>query len=78
VNDDLGPLPQLHPRFDIVEKAKHELMSAWLRVIENHELTRGEQLKVVTETAQSWAENIARQLIRWERHGDTEKPGDEA
>ena len=34
-------------------------MDAWLRIIENHELTRGEQLKVVTEAAQGRAETIA-------------------
>lgn len=71
---------KLHPRRLIVQKAENALNSAivdWAKGPGN-ELTEAEYLKVLADTLASYMSFRLRMLIRMERHGTTEKKGDES
>jgi len=73
---DLGPLPRIHPREQVVSAARNELANAVLEVIQTHELTEGEALKVVSQALGEWLGSAATHMIRDERHrGNPDKPG---
>lgn len=75
---DLGPLPKIHPRMDIVHEARRELDLALDEIVKKHKLTTGERLQVVNGVCSSFVAAVARSAIRHERHPDNpEKPGDE-
>lgn len=75
---DLGPLPVIHPREAIVEKAKRKLESAVFDVVssdEFKELTSAEYTKVINVVLYGQIASLMRHLIRIERHGNSEEPG---
>lgn len=70
----------LHPRRLIVASAETALTSAvleWMKV-EGVKLTDGEVLSVLNEVFSKMIQHEARSMIRMERHGTTDKKGDEA
>lgn len=78
MSSDLGPLPKIHEREEIVENAKQHLsmkLAEWSRDASAKALTSAEFVKVVTAVFSSELLGFAKHLIRKERHGDTDKPG---
>jgi hypothetical protein len=74
VNDDFGPLPRLHPRERIVNKARAKLSETVSEVVKD--LTEGEALSVVNEELHRFIGGVAKYVIRDERHpGEPDKPG---
>jgi hypothetical protein len=71
---DLGPLPKLHERFNLVQKAKGELgrlLTDWTLA---HHLTLIEEAQLLSQAV----DDALRYALRKERHGTTEKKADEA
>ena len=71
----LGPLPKLHVREKNVIEAANALRTALNKIIEKHDLTTGEELRVVNEVFSGHIGNVAKYAIRRERHGKKNKPG---
>lgn len=65
---------QLHERTLIVREASAELSEAFARIVKTRGLTWGEVTQILSERISTYA----LYQIREERHGDTEKKGDEA
>lgn len=66
---------QLHPRTNIVDKARSKLAEFMLQLEQEHDLTYGEMLSLLCKQAAE----VARYLIRDERHpNNPSKKGDEA
>lgn len=66
---------RIHPRLQAVSDAQAELTKAFNAIEEKYELTYGEMFSILGQKVQ----NIAKYLIRDERHpDDPEKKGDEA
>lgn len=70
-----GGLPQLHPRFRLVEQARQDISKALSKACDEFDLTYGETISILAgEVA-----NLAKYMVRHERHGkDSSKKGDEA
>lgn len=51
--DDLGPLPMLHPRHELVQRAKVELMALLIDWSRKHELTISEELSLLSDEMSS-------------------------
>lgn len=66
---------RIHRREQAVHAAEHELTRFILDLVKKHELTEGEQLRVVNAAASSYIGGMAKYMIRDERHGDPSKPG---
>lgn len=67
---------KLHPREASVHAAENELRGLVLEVVQKHELTEGEALRVVFAALGSWVQMAAKYMIREERHpGQPDKPG---
>jgi len=64
---------KIHPRTLIVQSARHEFSSFLLDLIDKHELTFGETIQLLSNEI---GEN-SKYLIRVERHGNSDKKGDE-
>ncbi len=66
---------RLHPRYQIVQEARHEVGKALTDAIDKHGLTYGEIFSVLSDVMGEWA----KYAIRSERHpDDASKKGDEA
>lgn len=48
LTDSMGPLPQAHPRIDIVAKAQCDLADVLLQWCQRHDLTYAERLMLLT------------------------------
>lgn len=68
-------MPRQHPRELRCNKAEIDLSMAIHKVIEEHNLTTAEQLRVVNAALSKYIGHIAKIEIRLERHGNTETPG---
>lgn len=68
--------PRLHPRHAVVEKARSELFEAWHKIAKKHDLTDGEYIRLAIDFAQDQIGGLARAMIRHERHGRGNRPGD--
>jgi hypothetical protein len=67
---------RLHSREEIVTKASLDLQVALTEWTKNHpELTSAEFLKVLLGTCHDRAKSLLKIEIRYERHGDANKPG---
>lgn len=67
-------MKQIHPRYWVVSKAENELSEFWLSLLERHELTDGEAVKLLS----SLLAQLAKYVIQYERHpNDPDKKGDE-
>ena len=64
----------LHPRFVLVQAAKPDLSLAIMGVLKKHDLTYLEAIGLLSEEISS----LVKYAIRVERHGTTERSGDEA
>lgn len=49
--DDLGPLPQVHPRSIVTQRAKVSFDNAFGLIIDDYQLTLAEILDLLNETA---------------------------
>jgi hypothetical protein len=73
--DELGPLPTIHPREELVRKAEAQLREA-ISGVYKLELTTGELLRAVNNVLSGEIAAIAKHSIRHERHPDEpDKPG---
>jgi len=68
-------MPKMHPREMSTKKAECDLVDAIQKVMEEHELTDGEALRVVNKAFSQWLGHFAAITIREERHGNSETPG---
>jgi hypothetical protein len=66
---------RIHPREATVRSAENELREEIHRVIEKHELTEAEALRMVNAVCSGWIGWVARYAVRQERHGNTDTPG---
>jgi len=70
---------KIHEREFIVNEAECEIEKAFIDVMieikSKHELTIGEEIKIVTSVLTHWLGSIAKYMIRDERHGDSDKLG---
>ena len=64
---------KLHPRTQIVSKAQSELVHFMLTLEQKHGLTYGELVKILSLRVA----DLAKYMIRDERHPDSDKRGDE-
>jgi hypothetical protein len=67
-------MPAIHPREKNVKKAEQLLLDA-IAAMNDLELTTVERLKVVNEVLCGEVSGILKCEIRYERHGNTDKPG---
>jgi hypothetical protein len=65
---------RIHPREKIVDSAERKL-SECLREIRSSDLTDAEYISVVADAFGQALGRMAKYQIRYERHGDTDKPG---
>ena len=72
--EDLGPLPTLHERFRLVQIAKGDLEAFLCDWVKKHDITHIEEARLLSQAL----DDILRYALRQERHGTTEKKGDEA
>lgn len=72
----LDNLPVEHPRARIVCEAEAQLIRAFVDVRREYNLTIAEELQVLTHTLSSCMGNVVKYMIRYERHGRGDKPGD--
>jgi len=67
---------KIHPREAAVKAAELDITKAITKAIEDHKLTRGEELRVVNSAAMGWIAAIAKYEIREERHPEEpDRPG---
>ena len=71
--DDLGPLPKIHPRERLIDKAERKIDLVINEAIQ--ELTTSEKIQVINHVLSRRISSIMKFCIRHERHGDPEKPG---
>lgn len=65
---------RIHPRTFVVQTAQAELMSMMLTLTEKHNLSLMEEATILHQALAS----PLRYLMRWDRHGNTNKKADEA
>jgi len=65
---------QLHPRYFIVQEAKHEISKAILDVMTKHDISLIEGIGILSEEIIS----LQKYALRIERHGTADKKADEA
>jgi len=71
---EFDDMPRVHQREKLVHQAEMKLNGTLLEVV--HDLTEGEQIKVVTKVLSDWLLGMAKYMIRDERHpGEPDKPG---
>lgn len=76
MSHDLGPLPRIHPRVNVVKVAERALADALCEWARSHRhLTLPERISVMAGVLNEEIQSEMRHLIRMERHGDPEKPG---
>lgn len=68
-------MPRRHPRESEVDLAEYEIRAAINTVLDAHELTTWEVVRVVGSACNSVLQGAARMGIRLERHGNYEKEG---
>ena len=66
---------RIHPRETTVRRAESELREEILRVVEKHDLTEAEALRMVNNVCSFWIADVAKYAIRQERHGNMSTPG---
>lgn len=66
---------RLHPREEIVTRARVDLMEKLLDWRRDHDLTTAELFSILGGILGDQIAGIAKYLIREERHGDQDKPG---
>jgi hypothetical protein len=71
----LDNLPRTHPREQLVREAERDLEDAFTETVKKHELTNGEQLRVLASVFGNRVARVAKYAIRHERHGRGDKPG---
>lgn len=70
------PPRKIHPREERVRQAEAELRHTIHAVMEQHDLSLGEAIRVVSTTLGDWLGSMAKHMIRDERHpGEPDKPG---
>jgi hypothetical protein len=72
---DPGPLPRIHPRENLVRQAERDLDEAFDEVCKKHGLTYGEKLRIACGVFARYVGDVAKYMIRDERHGDAARPG---
>jgi hypothetical protein len=65
--ENLGPLPEVHPRAIVVEQATRALQGRLIDIAAQHRLTDAETLQVVADVAHKWVMSIANGMTRRER-----------
>lgn len=65
---------KVHNRTMLIQRLQSEFAIIWLEFTEKHEITFGEGVHILGSLLQ----DVARYMIRFERHGNYEKKGDEA
>ncbi len=77
--DDLGPLPTIHPREAICTNAEDDLFSKiiiWRRMWRKVSgLTATEEMSIIQHVLSSQVGGAFKHAIRVERHGTADKPG---
>lgn len=68
-------MARIHPREQQVNLAESALAIAMWKEIEKHDLTQVEAMRVVHNACGSVLGGLIKHAIRYERHGDTDKPG---
>lgn len=68
-------MPSIHPREKLVNKAEREIENTISNILEKHDLTVAEELRVLAAVLGNRIGMTAKFMIREERHGDTDKPG---
>ena len=73
-----GPLPRRHPRAALCEKASCKIEIAIQQAIHDldESLTFPEALRAVLDASNAVQRGLLRTMIRLERHGNAETPGD--
>lgn len=66
---------RLHPREEVVSRARVDLMEKLLDWRRGHDLTTAELFSILGGTLGGEITGIAKYLIREERHGDQDRPG---
>lgn len=67
---------RIHPRLLITRRAKGEIAEAWWKIIERHNLTNVEAVRILVEMIQ---QDHLVYMLREERHGrNSDKKADEA
>jgi hypothetical protein len=66
-------MPIIHPRENYVTSAEQKLGASISKIVEEHELTTAEELRILVNTLTSRIGLIAKYAIREERHPD--EPG---
>lgn len=67
---------KIHPRTRVVEQARRDVSVAIDKAVDEHDLTDGEYLQVLARVFGDSLGTFARLMVRDERHGDLDKPGD--
>jgi hypothetical protein len=67
---------KLHPREERTRTAANELATFLVNLVKKHGLTEGEALRVVSGELGAWVGDVAKWMIRGERHpDDPDQPG---
>ncbi len=67
---------KIHPRESIVKDAEQKLRGAMLDILGDADLTTGEELRILESVLGGMISNIAKHIIRHERHpNEPDKPG---
>jgi hypothetical protein len=70
---------RVHPKLFKIQQLEAELSLEISKFIAVHEdLTEAEVLQILNNVLHSKVANVLKYMIRAERHGNTETPGDEA
>lgn len=67
---------RLHPRTLVCQRAEAQLLESICVIVNRHNLTDAEQLRVVSSALSASIGGMAKFMIREERHGDLDKQGD--
>jgi hypothetical protein len=68
-------MPRIHPRESDTDLAEYEIRAAINTVLDAHDLTTWETVRVVSSACNSVLQGEARMGIRMERHGNYDKEG---
>ena len=68
-------MPRQHPRESLVSTARSDLSGTIARWQADHDLTEAETTAILVEQLAGAVGGIAKYQIRFERHGDYDKPG---
>ena len=66
---------RLHEREKTVALARVDILKSWMRICKDYDLTDGEALSVLSGFVGTELGQVAKHMIRIERHGDPEALG---